>query len=101
MVFYPKAKKTNPLWKLTGFLLLTGGASSPVNLTEVVVGRNVTVRYFMSESVVFEFRDIEFIRDGSGEITAIKNKTNKFEIGALENPGDFIKCIEKAKQGLN
>ncbi len=96
MVFYPKNKKTNPLWKLTGFLLLTGGASSPVNLTEVVVEDYVTVRYFMSGSVVFEFGDIEFIWNENNEIIAIANKTDRFDINMLENPADFLNYILKA-----
>jgi hypothetical protein len=97
MVFYPKNKKNNPFWKLTGFFLLVGGASSPVNLTEVVVKSNVTIRYFMASDVVFEFSDIDFISNEKNEIVAIADKFNRFDISLLEEPQQFIDAIRKVK----
>lgn len=100
-IFYVKSAKKGGFWKSINYFLLTMGASSVVDVTEVKVGNNIIIKFFIGEDVIIEYPELAFIRNSEGQVIALEGRSDRLLIEKLEEPYELVNCILHNLKELN
>ena len=91
--FYAKSAKQGGFWKSVNYFLLTMGASSVVDITEVNIGKNIAIKFFIGEDIIIDYSELAFIRNNEGSIIALEGKSDRLLIEKLQDPDKLINCL--------
>jgi hypothetical protein len=91
--FYVKSAKKGGFWKSVNYFLLTMGASSVVDITEVSVGNNIIIKFFIGDDISIEYPELAFIRNNEGRIIALEGKSDRLLIEKLQEPDELLNCL--------
>ena len=96
IIFYPENKKSGPLKKLLGFLLLSAGASSVLDVEYIRISDKIYYKNFMESEKAITFDDAEILYSENNPVV-ISGPDDNFSIRKFSNPDKIVDFINSQK----